>query len=455
MATITSAASGNFSDTATWVGGVVPTVGDIAVAATGHVIVIDVNTTVDKVTQAGTGKFTLGNGITLTAEVEANAGTFTSGGTVEVICGAGETAYIVGNVTGVSSTAVNVCGVNVTGVGTLELTGDVTGSAGNVILVNAHAGVYTNVTCTIEIDGNVIGGTGQHKFGVHSGASSDATITITGDVTGGSQISAWGAYATGASATITITGNVTGSASSAWGAYAIGASATITITGDVTGSGGTNAYGAISTGASATITITGNVTGGGGTNSFGAYTTGASATITITGNVTGGGGATAYGANAIGATSLITVTGTATSSSTTSNAIRSDATSSGYGVLFSGDLIDTQSGVVACWTRFFRIIDTSPSGVTQYANDASFPTGGLVSRVSPDNVTGMPAEADVRDGLTFGYNAELEGTLAVPPAASVAAGVPVDATVGTAAVRLQDVADVTGAQIVAAITALP
>jgi hypothetical protein len=118
-------------------------------------------------------------------------------------------------------------------------------------------------------------------------------------------------------------------------------------------------------------------------------------------------------------------------------------------------LIDAQSGVVAAWTRFFRITSTAPSGVTQYANDASFPSGGLVSRVSPDNVTGMPDEADVRDGLTFGYNSELEGTLAVPPAASVAAGVPVDATVGTAAVRLQDVADVTGAQIAAALTAIP
>jgi hypothetical protein len=121
-------------------------------------------------------------------------------------------------------------------------------------------------------------------------------------------------------------------------------------------------------------------------------------------------------------------------------------------VRLAGDMVDTQNGVSAVWSAFFRIVSTAPSGVTQYANDASFPTGGLVSRVSPDNVTGMPAQADVRDGLTFGFNDELEGTLAVPPAASVAAGVPVDATVGTAAVRLQDIADVTGAQIAAAIT---
>jgi hypothetical protein len=140
MATITSAASGNFSDTATWVGGVVPGAGDDAVAATGHVIVIDVDVTVDKVTQTGTGKFTLGDGRTLTANVEANAGTFTSGGTVDVICGAGESATINGNVTGVSSTAVNVAGVVVSGVGSLTLNGNVTGSAGNASSeANGHA----------------------------------------------------------------------------------------------------------------------------------------------------------------------------------------------------------------------------------------------------------------------------------------------------------------------------
>lgn len=45
------------------------------------------------------------------------------------------------------------------------------------------------------------------------------------------------------------------------------------------------------------------------------------------------------------------------------------------------------------------------------------------------------------------------GTLKVPPAAAVAVGVPVDATVGTGVVKLADVAAVTGAQIAAATNA--
>jgi hypothetical protein len=408
----------------------VPTVGDIAVAATGHVVVIDVNTTVDKVTQAGTGKFTLGNGITLTAEVEANAGTFTSGGTVEVTATSGNTAYIIGNVTGVSSTTANICAVNVTGTGTLNLTGDVTASAGNASSEpNGKSAVFTNVNSTITISGNV-SGNGQHSRGVQGGSNAACVINITGAVSAG---------ATGLS--------------SPYGVYTVNGSAIVNITGNVLGGNGVNAFGAYAVGSTGAINITGDVTAGDSTTAHGALITGASATLTITGDVYGG-SSTASGARSTGAGGFITITGSANASST-GPGITSTATSSAGGVLFSGDLIDSQQGASACQTPFFRIIDTSPSGVTQYANNASFPTGGLVSRVSPDNVTGMPDEADVRDGLTFGYNAELEGTLAVPPAASVAAGVPVDATVGTAAVRLQDVADVTGAQIVAAITALP
>jgi hypothetical protein len=52
----------------------------------------------------------------------------------------------------------------------------------------------------------------------------------------------------------------------------------------------------------------------------------------------------------------------------------------------------------------------------------------------------------------YGYDGLLTGSLAVPPADAVASGVPVDNTVGTAALILGDVAALVGQQIAAAVT---
>jgi hypothetical protein len=77
MALITSAASGNFSAGATWTGGVVPGVGDEARASTGHTVTIDVNATCDEISNAGTGKFVINDGVTLTANVTNKSATAT------------------------------------------------------------------------------------------------------------------------------------------------------------------------------------------------------------------------------------------------------------------------------------------------------------------------------------------------------------------------------------------
>jgi hypothetical protein len=487
MATITSAQSGDFSDTATWVGGVVPTVGDIAVAANGHVVAIDTDVTLTKVTQLGTGKFTLGGGRTLTAEVEAVSGSFTSGGTVEVTATSGSTAYIIGNVTGLSSTGVNICGVNVKGTGTLELTGNVTGTAGNASSeANGHAGVYSNVVCTINITGNVIGGSGSHKRGVQLGVNSVASnIMVLGNTTGGSGVQAYGMFIAGASTAFTIIGNTTGGTTNdAHGTFISGGSSTIYITGNVTGgSGGLGSFGAVgmlSTGASSIINITGtvsgnilvgmwvagvgssvsiigNLLGGNNTNCFAIRVSGASISISITGNVTGGGGATAYGISATGASatinvvgdvsggggpgtsahgiyatdasSIIDVTGTLTGTNNSSAGVRSDATT-GY-VIFGGNLIDSPAGATALYAIRARIRSTGVSGYNQYSTTDGFTTGSQVQRVSTDIVTGMPANRDVRLSTLYGYNNELTGTMIVPPTSSVLTGVLVDNSTGS------------------------
>lgn len=453
MATITSAGSGNFSAGATWVGGVVPGAADDAVAATGHTVVIDTNTTVESVSQAGTGKFQLPGGVTLTGNVTINAGTVTSGGTVEVTATAGQTATITGAVSGASSTLITQAGVVVTGLGALIINGAVTGTAGNVADngISECAAVYTNVASSITVNGAVTAG-GTRKYGVWAGASSaTASLTINGDATAGGGGGSVAVMSYGASVTIAMTGNATGSSTSA-AVQATGSSATITITGNVTtGAGG---VGASTTGASAAITITGNVTGGSGSNTYGVQATGASATVTVTGGVTGGGGTNAHGVYCSGATSLATVIGTVTAANTTGNGIRSDATSSGYGVVVNGSMLDSAGGVTAIWSRFFRLA-ANANASSRYANTSNFPNGGFLSRVSPDNVTGMPTVGNVRYATVYGYNSELTGTLRVPPANSVASGVPVDNTTGLAALSPADVAALVGAQIAAALNSTP
>lgn len=445
MAVITSAATGNFSAPGTWVGGVVPGVNDDAVAANGTVVTIDTDVTVLSFQQAGTGKFVLGNGRAVTGNVIANAGTFTSGGTVEVT--ATSTAVINGNISGVSSTASNIAAVVITGSGTLTINGSITGSANNN--TNEAGGssmVYTNTTNTLNVNGSVTGG-GEFKRCIHLAASSNTNVTVVGNMAAVARES-YAIFALGASHTITVTGSVSGgTGSSGFGISSRGVSNVITITGNLTGGGSTSALAVYTTGSSAVVTVVGNVTGGTGGSTHGILTQGASSIVNITGNVSATGASTTHGIYSSGLSSTITVIGTATAASTTNHAIRSDATANG--VVFQGNLIDSSQGATAVWSRLFRLTATN-NGYTQYTNTVGYPNGTPVTRVSPDLVTGMPAESNVRNGTVYGYNSELTGTMNVPPAGSVNLGVPVDNTTGTAALDVGTIIAVTGAQVAAA-----
>jgi hypothetical protein len=483
MATITSTQSGDFSDTATWAGGVVPTVGDIAVAATGHVVAIDVDVTVDKVTQAGTGKFTLGNGRTLTAEVEANAGTFTSGGTVEVTATSGNTAYIVGNVTGVTSTTASVAAIVITGTGTLDITGNVTGSPGNA----DAAVIYSNVACNVIVDGIVRGGSGVGKVGVRAGPNATGTWEFLQIIQGGSSTNAVAVQIQG-NANVDATAGIEGtfaSGTSAHGMVVSGNSAVINVTGDLVGRNLTS-HALFMTGSSVTVTVIGNLTGTtAGANGRGIDSTGASVNISITGDVVGGLSLLSHGLRADNGT--ITITGDVKGGSAAgttgiqmtagSLTITGDVISQGGGAIGSTGainidvigLLTVSSGgpAILAPSNTSCIVDGPitvdagnrwPLGVLVWSlrdsnTTIDVPTvnDGVVTYVNEDSVNGLPAEADVRDGTAYGALGGLTGTLAVPDPQYVLPGVPTDDTVGTLDL-VASIADVTGAQIAAAIT---
>jgi len=373
MALIVSAASGNFNAGATWVGGVVPTVGDEARASDTHTITITANATCDEVSNAGTGIFTLNSGVTLTANVTSKSTTITRN-CLQFTAASPATATIVGNCTG----------------GT----------------VSTAVAVANTSTGSLTITGNCIGGSGGSAHGANN--NSTGTLTITGNCTGGSGASTFGAN-NASSGTMTITGNATGGSSS-----------------------NTNGANNNSTG---TLTITGNCTGGSGAAAHGASNA-STGTLTITGNCTGGSGGGAFGANN-NSTGTMTVVGTINASEFNYGV---GGPNRGQVTLLTGPFIaSTTFGVnpIGCLSWRWAASLNNQTYIT-------VPTNNLLATrnlVTPDNATNFPAASNVRSAITYGIGGALTGTCAVPPAGSVAFGVPVDNTTGTATLSAAQIWD--------------
>jgi hypothetical protein len=323
MALITSAASGNFSAGATWTGGVVPTTGDEARASTGHTITIDVNTTCDEISNAGTGKFVLADGVTLTANVTNKSAT-ASAFCLEFQAASPATANIIGNCTGGAVSGAEPC--RNTSSGTLNVTGNVSAGSGAV------SGITNNSTGTLNVTGNVSAGiSGATTFGIQN--ITTGTVNVTGNVTAGTGTVARGVF-----------NNSTG-----------------------------------------TINITGNCTASG---SFGALQ------------------------NSTGTLSII---GTVTASQTAPGVAGANVQQV---TILSGPFItETTRGVSPIYCAAWRW-NASPSNSTYL----EVMTNDLLTKrnlVTEDNVTGMPAEADVKDGVVYGPTSALTGTFEQTVAPSV------------------------------------
>jgi hypothetical protein len=374
MALITSAASGNFNAGATWVGGVVPGVGDEARAATGHTITITADATCDEVSNDGTGIFTLASGVTLTANVAAKS-TTSNRNVVQFTAASPAQGFIVGDVTGAT--------------------------------VSGLFGAVNNTSSgTLTITGNVTGGSGGSAVGCNN--ASTGTLTITGNVTGGSNTNAYGCNNA--------------------------STGTLTITGNATGGSGTGAYGC-NNASTGTLTITGNATGGSGGSAVGCNNA-STGTLTITGIATGGttlGASGVRGANAAGTINLGRAKGN-------DFGIGSTGIAAGFG------LEVLQSHIAKVKEIEYGLRGMSPTSgpvfiepdLGNLAIFQEYPTGSKTLS-DPNNTAGLsPAVTDVRSGVVFN-NGNDTGTCAVPAAASVAFGVPVDATTGTAFLSQSDV----------------
>ena len=227
MATITAAQTGDWSDTSTWTGGVLPGADDTARIDNDYVVTIDQDITVvalETTTNAPAGYFTI------TASRNCTVGALIAGGE----CANG-VVYI--DATGAAVTwhgdiaADARVGIVVVALDTLTIVGDVHGSDSTAYI----AGVSAGLTLHLSVTGAVRGGNAIGAKGVMSLPEGAATVVVVGTITGGSGEGSNGAQLVVSSGSLTITGDVTGgSASSSYGALIGYAEDSCTIAGTLT-----------------------------------------------------------------------------------------------------------------------------------------------------------------------------------------------------------------------------
>lgn len=429
MATIKAAANGNFADGATWTGGVAPGIGDVAVA-NNKTITVAADAQCDEVRNDTTGgataggTFSLNNGVTLTADVYAGGAT---GQCVTFALATPNTAAVIGAVTGGS--IAGGYGISVSSTGTLTVTGTITGGSGGHGIYSAHANV-------LNVVGNVVAGSVAAIRNNGGG-----TLNITGNVTGGATYALYLSNTGGAA----ITGNVTGgSSNNGWGIYSSN-SGSITVNGDVTGGSGSQSHGIYSAGG-AGITVTGTCQGGAGPGleAWAINVVTAASTGTVVDCI-----ATLYGGGVrllpySTSLSAWVVTGDVTGN----DWIHTDAAGGGYAgfevcgrcrVTVLGTITNGANGQVAVAGTIIRDVDNPIEELVIPYID----TGTLEPSSATLYLPGVPdglLASDLRAGVSL-YGGGLIGTLAVPPPASVALGVPTDATVGLAALTPASVWD--------------
>lgn len=188
MAIVRAIASGNWSNTAIWNTGALPTSNDDVYSNT-YTITIDQNVTVLSISNASATGVTAGGGFT----VSANGLTITCTGT-------GITAGSGANVHCITS--------NLTAGNTLTIVSNVTGGSASGV------GVLNNSSGTVNITGNALGGSSNPSYAVLN--NSTGAINLTGNATGGSQANS-NAVRNGSTGTVVVVGTATAGSNTSFG----------------------------------------------------------------------------------------------------------------------------------------------------------------------------------------------------------------------------------------------
>lgn len=303
----------------------------------------------------------------------------------------------------------------------------------NIVTFSAAAPSSATINGNVQSSGN---GWGI----IHSGTG---TLNVNGNLT---QV---GGDARGISITSTgmlnHVGNITMSGNGSWG-ITTSTACTINTTGTLTQNSTQPTTYCIAAGALATVNHVGNVVSNAGISS--AYVIHGGISVTVTGNVTGSNITHSHAIFNSTTSAILTVIGTQTAGSVGHTVSMQGTTQ--Y-VFFTGPFICHSLGMFPFVVQRMFMIPT-PTTSFQFRDNS---TAGSLITAAPKYILypaaaaiDAPAEADVRSGVMYA-NTTQTGTLAVPPDASVALGVPVDASVGSAVLSAIDMANVVG-QVVGA-----
>ena len=456
--------TGGYLTCTTNASGVVTAITGIAAAGTGYSTTSGAATgaiqtggsgysgTTGAATSASGGSFILPDSSTLTANVLAGTTTaLTYNGTAS--------ATIVGNVTGSTATT-SAVGANVTNTGTLNITGNATAGA-----TASASGVVNASNGTVTVTGNVTCSAGNSTYGILNNAA--GTINVTGNLTGGSSS---GIYAlnNASSGTVTVTGNVTGGSAGTCYGVNNASTGTVTVIGNVTGGSNASAYGISSSAAAGVVSVTGTVSAGtafgcvgvnigGGTKFYlsgsvvGAYLSTQDGTTGFQSNncfmYGGASNYTQYAQSNSALSGAVVNTSTITAASWTGGTVTITAANgfiAGQSVVVAGMTPSGYNGtftVVSATSTQFTYTTSNPGTATVFGT--AVVTGAPVTQYGVSNTSGasgQPSTANVVQGVVFGPTGSTQtGTCYVPAASSVAYGVNVGATTGTAVLTLANV----------------
>jgi hypothetical protein len=479
MAVIKAAASGNWSASGTWTGGVVPTLND-TVYANGFTVALDqsidlTGSAVDTsgsfipgqiymIVSLGTTNFALtanciapgtnaGTAVAITSAVgqifqAVNAGTATTGTArrmgallnyvntpLTIATGGGFTLAASYNITGAYIQAGSANCLTVSAAASSTLAGcHATGSAFTLstrAIAFSSSGTLT-LDGIIALGGRVAGTTvanGAHAIESTSAAGTVA-FTNASTLTGGSSGFAFGIQ-NASTGTVTITSStVTGGSS---GTSPLGlnnnSAGTVTITSStVTGGSATFAHG-LNNNSTGTVTITSSTVTGGSAGASSGLNNVSTGTVTITSSTLTAG--TSVGLNNT-STGTIVLTGDITATNSANGLVSANSAAS---VKVSGSLISSANGTAAVYATKFLIDPTPSIAKIRQAKNGSTTYSDFFTA---DNSLGQAAITDVRFGTVYASGA-LTGVAYIPSASSVAFGVPVDNTTGTATLTAADV----------------